>query len=280
MRTQQHTILNYLQTSIGKWHYYTYGAGEKIILAFHGFGMHGRQFAPLEESLGKEYTIVSFDAFFHGHSELFDLSDENILKGMPLQALLELVDAVKHTFNVTELNLMGYSMGASFCLSIYQHQPKAIQNLILISPAGLYANALQTFGSNTLIGKKITHYLTYHPKPILLAIESARWLRLFDKQLHYTARYETRNIQTRLVAFRSLHFFKLLKPKIDLLYKQIKEHNTPMLIISGKKDKLIKAKNVEKFVKGLASCNLILLDDGHDIVNKKLNPILQQYAKS
>ncbi len=272
--------MNFIQTTIGKWHYYTYGNGKNLAIAFHGFGMHGRQFAPLEKSLGDEYTILSFDVFFHGHSELLDESDATILKGMPISALIELIDLIKVQFNAVELSLIGYSMGASFCLSIYQQNPQIIKRMILISPAGLYKNTLQSFGSNTIIGKKITHYLTYKPKPILLAIETAHWLRLIDKQLHFTAKYETRNLQTRLVSFRSLHFYKTIKPDVALLYQQIKENNTPVLVITGKKDKLIKAKKVENFAVGLASCKVILVDDGHDIVNQKLNPIIEQHAKS
>ncbi|MDB5134976.1 MAG: alpha/beta hydrolase, partial [Mucilaginibacter sp.] len=40
---------------LGKVHYYEYGSGSKPLLAFHGYGMTGKQFHVLTNSVLKQY---------------------------------------------------------------------------------------------------------------------------------------------------------------------------------------------------------------------------------
>ena len=40
---------------LGKVHYHEYGTGQKSLLSFHGYGMTGKQFHVLEQSILPEY---------------------------------------------------------------------------------------------------------------------------------------------------------------------------------------------------------------------------------
>jgi pimeloyl-ACP methyl ester carboxylesterase len=68
---------------LGKAHYHEYGSGSKPLLAFHGYGMTGRQFHVLENSILQEYHVYGFDHFFHGESKLSDWTEQQIVEGMP-----------------------------------------------------------------------------------------------------------------------------------------------------------------------------------------------------
>jgi len=46
------------------------GDGDKTMFAFHGFGISAELFRNLESSLGKKYTIYSFNLPYHGLSQL------------------------------------------------------------------------------------------------------------------------------------------------------------------------------------------------------------------
>jgi hypothetical protein len=43
---------HYFENDLVKLHYYRFGRGDKIMLCFHGFGMHGKQFKLLDGELG------------------------------------------------------------------------------------------------------------------------------------------------------------------------------------------------------------------------------------
>src|ERR1700761_7114504 len=63
--------MGYLQLpGLGKVHFHEYGQGTKPMLAFHGYGMTGKQFHVLEQSVMPRYKIYGFDHFFHGDSRL------------------------------------------------------------------------------------------------------------------------------------------------------------------------------------------------------------------
>ena len=68
---------------LGKVHYHEYGSGDKPMLAFHGYGMTGKQFHVLKESVLTKYHVYGFDHFFHGESELEGWTEKQILEGMP-----------------------------------------------------------------------------------------------------------------------------------------------------------------------------------------------------
>ena len=61
---------HYFEHPLGKLHHYKFGQGNKAMLCFHGYSMHGKQFNLLEEHLGESYTFYGFDLFFHKETVL------------------------------------------------------------------------------------------------------------------------------------------------------------------------------------------------------------------
>ena len=68
---------------LGKVHYHEYGSGAKPILAFHGYGMTGRQFHVLKNSILTQYHVYGFDHFFHNKNTNKNKTEKQILEGMP-----------------------------------------------------------------------------------------------------------------------------------------------------------------------------------------------------
>ena len=66
-KTKPVTVMteHYFENSLVNLHYYKFGNGEKKMLCFHGYGMHGKQFKIFEQPLGSKYTFYGFDLFFH-----------------------------------------------------------------------------------------------------------------------------------------------------------------------------------------------------------------------
>src|SRR6202000_1266542 len=69
---------------LGSIHYHEYGSGAKPMLAFHGYGMTGRQFHVLDKWVLEKYHIYGFDHFFHGQTTLeAHWTERDIVAGMP-----------------------------------------------------------------------------------------------------------------------------------------------------------------------------------------------------
>ena len=74
------SFLSYLSSRI---HYYTWGAGPRILFAFHGYGESGNSFAFFGPAVAPGLTLVAIDLPFHGltaWNEGLDLDSPNSLR--------------------------------------------------------------------------------------------------------------------------------------------------------------------------------------------------------
>ena len=51
-------------------HFRKYGAGPRVVLAFHGYGQSEGHWRGMAAVLGPDMTLYAFDLFYHGHSKL------------------------------------------------------------------------------------------------------------------------------------------------------------------------------------------------------------------
>src|SRR6202012_1075149 len=105
---------HYFENDFINLHYYKFGSGDKIMLCFHGYGMHGKQFKILETTLGDQYTFIGFDLFFHKETKLKDQSLETVKKGISKKAFIDLITEFCGSQNINRFDVIGYSMGTHF----------------------------------------------------------------------------------------------------------------------------------------------------------------------
>src|SRR5271167_3262896 len=129
--------MGYLQLpGLGTVHYHEYGTGTKPLLAFHGYGMTGKQFNVLEQSILCDYKIYGFDHFFHGKSRLDNWTEKQILAGMPkAMARLYLEEWFK-VYGRQRISLIAYSIGANIALVLLEDYADLIDDVILMAPDG------------------------------------------------------------------------------------------------------------------------------------------------
>src|ERR1700748_1489341 len=105
---------HYFENELVNLHYYKYGSGPKVMLCFHGYGMHGKQFKLLEGSLGSTYTFYGFDLFFHKETKLKDQGLEKIKQGITKKALADLIREFCEALGINRFSVIGYSMGTHY----------------------------------------------------------------------------------------------------------------------------------------------------------------------
>ena len=146
--------MGFLQiTGLGKVHYHEYGSGDKAMLAFHGYGMTGKQFHVLKNSVLSRYRVYGFDHFFHGESELKDWNEKQILDGMPKAKVRAYLDEWFKIHGKQKVSLMAYSIGAKLALILVEEYPDLIDEIILMAPDGLSVYKAFYFLTDRPLGK-------------------------------------------------------------------------------------------------------------------------------
>ena len=125
--------MGFLQIAdLGTVHFHEYGKGKKPMLAFHGYGMTGRQFHVLKQSVLQEYHVYGIDHFFHGESRLDNWTEAQILAGMPKAQVRQYVEEWFRLYGRQRFSVMGYSIGANLALILVEEYADLIDDLILM----------------------------------------------------------------------------------------------------------------------------------------------------
>ncbi len=263
----------FFENNFAKLHYYEYGSGEQIMLAFHGFGMRGTQFSVLEEAFGSQYKIYSFDIFFHGNTELKDCSLEVIRKGLQPTLLSTQIQAFLKSKGVEEeenFSLLSYSIGAKFAWSLIENMSQRVHNAYFIAPDGIEPNKLLTFGAGNKLINKIFHQLVYSPSTVKFILDNLYKFKYIDASLHRILDFEFGTVETRLICYNTITYFNSMRFERQKLAQVINECNINCHFYFGKKDKLFPPAIGLRFAKLLNKPNMHIFEEGHELVNNKL----------
>lgn len=257
-------------------HYYEYGNGEQILLAFHGFGMRGTQFKVLEEAFGKKYRIISFDLFFHGDTKLNDSSVKQVRKGLqPTHFSSQIVQFLDTVYPAVEkVSLLSYSIGTRMALSLIEQIPQRIEAAYLIAPDGIEPNKMLKLGGANFLVNRIFHKLVYSPKTVSFLLNLLLKLKYIDHSIHRILKAEFSTTETRLTCYNTITYYGKLSFDRQQIAQLINKHGLNCHLYFGKKDKLFPSKIGERFGKLLDEPNIHIFDDGHELVNAEMNRYL------
>lgn len=261
-----------------KLHYYKYGYGDKILFAFHGFGMRGDQFKVLASAFEEEYTLYSFDWFFHGNTSLLDDSHPQIKKGILASEFSECMQDFIAELNIgtKKISLLSYSMGALFAWSLITCIPQQIESAFFIAPDGIKPNALLKTASQNRLLNGIFHKLVYRPKTVDFCLKGLRKFNYIDEDLFRILSREFRETQTRLICYNTITYLSKLQFNANSLIEVLNRHGIETFFYFGRKDKLFPARIGEAFTEKLKHSKLHIFEDGHELVNERLNELLKQ----
>ncbi|HMT30104.1 MAG TPA: alpha/beta fold hydrolase, partial [Bacteroidia bacterium] len=99
------------------WNWKEYGRGAKYLLAFPGFSRSPEDYHSFGKWMGAEDTILAFELFFHGHSEVKYEDEPPVLT---YQLLKDLMDEILERYKITEFELLAYSFGGRLALNLVE----------------------------------------------------------------------------------------------------------------------------------------------------------------
>lgn len=246
--------------------YKVYGAGKSVYLAFHG---HGKSHADFE-SFAKELnaTIYSFDLYGHGASQIpLERLHEFPLEKIELKKMMELFFEQEQ---LTGFSLLGYSLGGKIALNVFLLFAERTDGIILLAPDGL--KNITWYGKTSqkkwlrLWYKKIVE----RPKFFFSLVKTARFLKLIPNNLYRFLDYQFASRERRFAAFQTWGFYRNVFPSAQKLQETFLEHPTPIKVIVGRFDSVIKPEFAYRFKESyLPEMEVVELEMGHDFFKEK-----------
>jgi pimeloyl-ACP methyl ester carboxylesterase len=266
----QRAFLPYRSSQV---HYCWFGAGQKILLCFHGYGESEESFHFLENYIPTEYTLIAIDLPFHGKTQwqeglTFLVAD-----------LLAIVDALltKHGRPHSRFTVLGYSMGGRIALQLLQAIPDQTDRLVLLAPDGLKVNFWYWLATQTYIGNRLFSFTMKHPGWFFALLQAGNKLQLINQSVLKFTRYYIHDISVRRLLYERWTCMRFITPNLALIKKLIRAHQTPVRLLYGRYDRIIRHERGEKFGTGIESfCTLHIIQTGHQVLQEKhANQIIQ-----
>lgn len=252
--------VSYKKSSI---HYSLLGQCDEILLCIHGFAENADSFFSLAQRLSNKYTLVLIDMPLHGKS----IWKEDLL--FTVEELAEIINTIPVIAN-KKFSVMGYSMGGRIALTLYQYMPQRIKQLVLAAPDGIIINFWYRLATQTSFGNKLFYIVMKNPSGFFFITKMLKKLSLINTGVYkYADQYlKTANMRERLYNIWTI--MRKMKPDIPFVKKLVAEYKTPVILIYGKYDKVIRYTTGEKFCIGIEEfCTLHILDCGHRVLHEK-----------
>jgi len=263
---------DFLEYGNSKIHFLKFGNGGKLLIALHGFGDQASVFFPLEPALKKDYTVYAFDLPFHGQSQW---QSDSFSKGN----MLDIFKLILKREHKTRFELMGFSFGGRIILSSLLEIIPKLDKVYLIAPDGvqtkrIFNAILVPVWLRRLIKKQIDQ-----PEWVIKILEKAYQVGLLSK---FNFSFVRHNIATKKRRERIFNtWISLSDFRVDLKKTRniLKEHSIPTELYFGKLDKIIPLEVGEKLSKGIPNIRLNVLEEGHLLLNEKLNDLINDQLK-
>ncbi|MFB9844251.1 alpha/beta fold hydrolase [Mucilaginibacter ginsenosidivorans] len=260
---------------LGKVHYHEYGSGDKPMLAFHGYGMTGKQFHVLKKSILTKYHVYGIDHFFHGESELESTwTEKEILEGMPREMVKAYLEEWFKIYGRQRVSLMAYSIGANLALILLEEYPDLIEEIILMAPDGLSVYKGFEFLMHKPMGKFFFRRATKSKWLAPSLLKNLKRVRFIDDSLYTIAYNEIDTEKKRQDVYYTLNIIRQLKPDTNRIAALINQHHIKCTLIFGRDDKLFPISAAKPFIAKLDDPQVHEVQLGHWLVVQALDEYL------
>lgn len=264
---------------LGQLHYHEYGTGTRPMLAFHGYGMTGRQFEVLRRSVLPKYRVYSFDHFFHGQSQLEGWPEKQIVEGMPKALIRQYLEKWFEIHGRQRISLMGYSIGANVALVLLEHYAELVDEVLLMAPDGLFIYPGFNFLMHRAAGKFLFKTVTKSNWIAPGLLKGLKRVRVIDESLYKIAHSEMDTPQKRQDVYYTLNLIKQLQPDAVAITDAINRHKVKCYFVFGKHDMLFPKSAGMPFMNRIdpSLAHIHEVELGHWLVTPQLDEYLTQY---
>lgn len=273
--------MEFMNTGYHKFHhrdtilsYQKAGTGSESMLLFHGFGQDNNVFNSLLNELGDRFTLFSFDLFFHGQSKW-------LLYETPLSKAFwkELLGQFLINNSIEKFSLIGFSLGSKLALASLEGYPSRVNSIILIAPDGIKTNFWYSLATYPIALRSLFKSMIIKPGRFLSFVKIAKAFQLADAGIIRFAQSQMDTEEKRKRVYYSWIVFRMLKFNLKDLALTINSHKIQLTVIVGKYDKIITAKNVNKFLLLIDHYDLKVLEAGHNSLIKESEKVIRNIGR-
>lgn len=244
--------------------YKKYGAGEKNMLAFHGFGGSHKDFEVFMPALS-EYTVYSFDLWHHGESDYH---------GPPLERseFKKMFQIFLNTNQIAQFSLMGYSLGGRICLELINTFPEQIEEVFLFASDGFKRNLLYRFSTRTLLGNYLFRRVNRDASLFFKAAEFFTSLGILDSKIRDFILKQMGTRDRREKVYKTWRTTSRLWPSLKQVAENSISYTIKINIVMGERDKLIRKEWASKLTRYLPESLFVvsLLAAGHKLQTEEV----------
>ncbi len=236
-----------------------------VAILVHGLTMHGAIYDKLARHLADQgYIVLAPD--LHGYGRWVDIPSEvrhckecgsQLCYQKSRRELIGLVDTAKETYPSLPLYMIGESLGADMVLYSASQRPKAIEGIVLSSPAikRRFNMVPRVFWDVSLISHNIFRQVNLIPYMKKFASEDPR---IIDEAVNDPL------VRKKLTTWELFKTIQTMRPSLQ--YADRVPADMPVLVIQGDKDRMLKSQAVCDLLKHLSSQDRTLRwfkDRGH-----------------
>lgn len=262
----------FLETSFGNLAYQRYGIGKDVYLLFHGFGQTMKVYEPFLSIRKEHERYLVFDIFYHGQSS-WKSADQKLNKAIWKEIIVQLM--AKEHFET--FHLIGYSMGGKFCLVTYELFPERVNSLLLMAPDGIKTGFWYNMATFPGYMNQLFKRIVFHPDRFFRVMEVLHSLGLLQSSLIKFVKSQMRTRTMRAQVYFTWSVFKSLQPDLGKIIGSIRHRQTPATLVTGKFDKMITSKALNRFSSKIPHLRQVELDCGHnDLVSETARYLINQ----
>ncbi len=246
--------------------YITSGKGPKTLIAFHGFGQEAKVFDNFSVSLSSEYTVYSFDLFYHGMSSRTvdrPLTKELWSSGFNQFCIKESI----HSFEV-----LGFSFGGRFALAAMMTRPLQCEKIHLLAPDGVSSSVWYEIATLPGVSEKVFKRLLSQPTQLIRFIRQARKLKLMPASTLKFVMNQLETEEQRNLIYLTWTMFKPLKYSQKELASTINRHEIQTIFYLGRYDKIMSEEKFVSFARQLNFHRKFIVNCGHEQLIPKSIP--------
>ncbi|WMJ73431.1 alpha/beta hydrolase [Cytophagaceae bacterium ABcell3] len=252
-------------------HYSVRGRGGKAMLSFHGYGQSNECFKKLDEELSENYTIYSFDLFYHGQS-FWHKKDEPMSKHF----LREMILSFLNEKNIGRFSVLGFSMGGKFALGVLEAFSERVEEVILIAPDGVRRNPWYVLATSYRLPRKLLRRIVLRPGLYLGMAKFFSGAGFLNNRVTKFSNSQMATVKQRRRVYFSWVVFRLLCYDVRALASLINKHEIKVTFFLGKYDKIITISHLKRFLKYIKSSEVYVLQAGH---SNLINAVADFYRK-
>ena len=267
---------HYFSNDLVDMHYYCFGSGPRTMFCFHGYGMHGRQFKVLEETMGEQYTFFGFDLFFHKKTVLRDQSVAAVKKGISKGQLAVFFKDFCKEAGVDRFSIIAYSMGSHYATSLVEEMPEYIDELFIAAPSSLKPGRIITFFSRNRMGNMVLERMALSNDSMPRLLSVLKRIKIIDQKGYDILFREVASPELRFSFFACASYMRFLILNTEKFITKLNQHQIRSVFIFGERDKNYPAVIGSAIIPRINLAKQLVIDENHDMINANFANVLSR----